>query len=335
MKPPLKNVAASVHQRLLNLSRREGRPFNELAQYYALERWLYRLAQSEHRRRFVLKGALTLLVWKLPVTRPTRDIDLLGRLRNDLETVRATIASVCRVVPAEEDGITFEPEGVVTARIVEDADYAGVRAKFQATLGSVRLPMQIDVGFSDVVTPGPTPILYPALLGHPAPELYAYNRETVIAEKFEAMVKLGELNSRMKDFFDVWVLSRTASFRGAELARAVEQTFRRRETPLPARPVCFEASFAANDAKATQWQAFVRRGHFREPVATFAEVIEAVAGFLQPISSALLAGAPWTAIWQAGGPWVTATTSQGTTTFSPSDDDSPPTTTGDDDDGQA
>lgn len=228
---PLKNIAASVHQRLLNAARESGRPFNELVQYYALERWLYRLAQSNYRNQFVLKGALMLLVWKLPVTRPTRDIDLLGRVSNDLESVRGVIAAICRI-PAEDDGMVFAPETVTTERIAEDADYEGVRAKFNASLGNTRLPMQVDIGFSDIITPEPAAIVYPVVLGHPAPELHAYTRETVIAEKFEAMVKLGELNSRMKDFFDIWMLARTGEFQGSELSRAVERTFHRRGTTL-------------------------------------------------------------------------------------------------------
>ena len=300
---PIKNIAASVHRRLLNLARQSGRPFNELAQYYALERWLYRLARSEYRHQFVLKGALMLLVWKLPVTRPTRDIDLLGRVSNDLEAVRGIIASICQV-PAEDDGMTFDARTVATARIAEDADYVGVRATFDAALGNARLPMQIDIGFSDIITPGPAAIVYPAILGYPPPELYAYNRETAIAEKFEAMVKLGELNSRMKDFFDVWTLSRTGTFQGAELAQAVTQTFARRGTPLVADPVCFTDAFARSTAKTLQWQAFVRRGRFAEPVDGFADVVNSVADFLRPVSAALVTGNPWTLIWQAGAPWV-------------------------------
>ena len=220
----LKNVAASVHQRLLNLARQSGRPFNELAQYYALERWLYRLAQSDYRNQFVLKGALMLLVWKMPVTRPTRDIDLLGRVSNDLASVREVIAAICQV-PTEADGMFFDSKTVATQRITEDADYEGVRATFRASLGNTRLPMQIDIGFSDIITPAPAAIVYPAILGHPSPELQAYNRETVIAEKFEAMVKLGELNSRMKDFFDIWVLARTGEFRGTELRTPLNRRF--------------------------------------------------------------------------------------------------------------
>ena len=300
---PLKNVAASVHQRLLNLARASGRPFNELTQYYALERWLYRLARSEHRSHFVLKGALMLLVWKLPVTRPTRDIDLLGRVGNDLEKVRAIMAAICQM-PVEDDGMVFDSAGVATSRIAEDADYEGVRATFQATLGNVRLPMQIDIGFSDLVTPEPVSITYPTLLGQPAPELSAYNRETAIAEKFEAMVKLGELNSRMKDFFDVWLLSQKEGFRAQELGAAVARTFQRRDTPISVDPVCFGEAFAASAAKAVQWQAFVRRGRFADPVPAFAEVVGAVAGFLRPVCSALLTGRMEISVWPPGGPWM-------------------------------
>ena len=269
---PLKNVAASVHQRLLNLARQSGRPFNELAQYYALERWLYRLAQSDYRNQFVLKGALMLLVWKMPVTRPTRDIDLLGRVSNNLASVREVIAAICQV-PTEADGMFFDSETVTTERITEDADYEGVRATFRASLGNTRLPMQIDIGFSDIITPEPAAIVYPAILGHPSPELHAYNRETVIAEKFEAMVKLGELNSRMKDFFDIWVLARTGQFRGAELSLAIEQTFSRRGTSLVANPICFTEEFAMNSGKAAQWTAFLRRNTFAGVPDSFSSVI--------------------------------------------------------------
>jgi len=154
------NQAASVHQRLLNLARTNGRPFNELLQFYAIERFLYRLGQSQYRDRLVLKGALMLLVWKTPMTRPTRDIDLLGRISNDLESVRSVVADICRKV-VEDDGLVFDPSTVTTERIAEDADYEGVRARFQGHLGKARIAMQIDLGFSDVITPAPVSISYP------------------------------------------------------------------------------------------------------------------------------------------------------------------------------
>ena len=228
---------------------------------------------------------------------------MLGRVGNDMEKVRAIMAAICEV-PVEDDGVGFDSTGVATSRIAEDADYEGVRATFQATLGNVRLPMQIDIGFSDLVTPEPVSITYPTLLGQPAPELSAYNRETAIAEKFEAMVKLGELNSRMKVFFDVWLLSQKEGFRAEELRSAVARTFQHRGTPLTMDPVCFSEAFAASAAKAVQWQAFVRRGRFADPVPAFAEVVGAVVGFLRPVCSALLTGRMENSVWPPSGPWM-------------------------------
>lgn len=162
------NQAASVHQRLLNLSKARGRPFNELLQFYAIERFLYRLAQSQYRNRLVLKGALMLLVWKTPFTRPTRDIDLLGRISNDLQAVRSIVVEICQQA-VEEDGLIFAPDTVVTERIAEDADYEGIRARFQGHLGNARIAMQIDFGFSDVITPAPESITYPRCWAMPRP----------------------------------------------------------------------------------------------------------------------------------------------------------------------
>jgi predicted nucleotidyltransferase component of viral defense system len=197
-----RNSAASVHQRLLNLARNEDRRFNEVLQRYALERWLYRLSVSGHADRFVLKGGLLLSAWDLPIYRPTRDIYLLARTPNDLDGVRAMISEICKE-EVEPDGLVFDETTVSAERIAEDAVYKGVRSTFAGNLGNARIAMQIDLDFSDVVTPGPIALTIPTILELPAPELQAYNQETTIAEKFEAMVKLGELNSRMKDFFDI------------------------------------------------------------------------------------------------------------------------------------
>lgn len=300
---PLKNIAASVHQRLLNLARQTERPFNELAQYHALERWLYRLARSDFRQKFVLKGALMLQVWKAPEGRPTRDIDLLGRVSNDLESVRETIAIICQTV-VDEDGMSFDPSTIKTQRIAEDADYEGVRATFSGFLGKSQLPMQIDIGFSDVITPEPEAIIYPVILDYPAPELLAYNRQTAIAEKFEAMVKLGELNSRMKDFFDIWLLAKTGEFQGVELSEAVMQTFSRRGTELTPIPVCFTEEFATSQSKAAQWTAFLRRNRFKEVPSSFSEVVKFLGDFLRPVAVSLKEGQPLRASWKAGGPWA-------------------------------
>jgi len=295
-------MSKSVHDRLLKSSKIANRPFNELVQYYALERWLYRLSKSAYRELFILKGALMLQVWKMPINRPTRDIDLLGKMSNDLEAVRSVIAEVC-AHSIEDDGLIFDPASVVTTRIAEDADYEGVRASFQAHLGSVRLPMQIDIGFSDVITPGPVEIAFPSILDHPNALLRAYNRETAIAEKFEAMVKLGELNSRMKDFFDVWLLARSSHFAGVSLADAIRQTFFKRETAIEINPICFSEAFANDPSKAAQWRAFVRRGKLDSTPAEFPEIVMQVRGFLRPIAAAIVETKEFTMLWTNNGPW--------------------------------
>jgi len=197
-----KNMAASVHARLTDIARRTDRPFQELLQYYAMERFLYRLSKSPHAARFVLKGALMLRVWDAPMARPTKDIDLLGRLENSLENGSTVVRELC-ALEVEPDGLVFRPATVKSERIREDADYEGVRTRFDGLLARARMAMQLDVGIGDVMVPGPVEIAYPTLLDMPAPRLKGYPRETAIAEKFEAMVKLGTLNSRMKDFYDI------------------------------------------------------------------------------------------------------------------------------------
>ncbi len=296
------NQAASVHQRLLNLAKSSGRPFNELLQFYAIERFLYRLAQSQYHDRLVLKGALMLLVWKTPITRPTRDIDLLGRISNDLESVRSVIADICRQA-VEDDGLVFDPSSVTTARIAEDADYEGVRAKFDGHLGKARVAMQIDLGFSDVITPAPVAINYPALLGQSSADLMAYSRETVIAEKLEAMVSLGQLNSRMKDFFDLWLLARTQDFEGRIVADAISRTFAHRHTQVVVNPICFTDDFATDRAKAVQWAAFLRNGNLADAPTSFHEVTATIRAFLSPVIGALAANAEFSMNWHAPGPW--------------------------------
>jgi hypothetical protein len=191
------DLGASVRQRLLNQSRRDGRPFQELLQYFAMERFLYRLAQYRFVDRFILKGALLLTAWRAPISRPTMDIDLAGRTNNDLDHIRSFIVELCGI-ETPPDGITFEKNSVEAGRIAEDADYEGVRVRFRATVAKARVPMQIDIGFGDVIVPEPIEVSYPTLLDFPAPVLKAYSKETVIAEKLEALTTLSLLNSRMK-----------------------------------------------------------------------------------------------------------------------------------------
>lgn len=296
------DIAASVRQRLLNKARASGRPFGELLQYFAMERFLYRLSKSAHADKFVLKGALMFTVWQAPETRPTMDIDLLGIIGNSIDAIAVLAQTICEQ-DVEPDGLTFDPGSIEAVRIVEDADYAGVRVRFRGALGVARIAMQLDIGFGDVVTPKPETVEYPAILDFPVPALRGYSRESAVAEKFEAMVKLGVLNSRVKDFFDIWLLSRQFDFDGPILTQAVANTFSTRGTVMPAIPVALTSAFGNEPAKQTQWQGFVRKSRLLTAPASFAEVVEAISGFLGPIAEAIANGEIFHGTWKAPGPW--------------------------------
>jgi len=220
----LQNASASVHQRLLNIARKTSRPFDEVLQYFAMERFLYRLSQTEHADSFVLKGALLFRIWDTPDSRATRDIDFLAYVDNSPDNLAAIIRDVC-AIDGVDDGLKFDPETVEAQRIKQDADYEGVRIRFRCLLGNARIHMQVDVGFGDLIHPGAVQAEYPALLDLPRPSLLIYPPETVVAEKAEAMVHLGRLNSRMKDFYDIWRISLQFNFNGEDLYEAVRRTF--------------------------------------------------------------------------------------------------------------
>ena len=297
-----RNLGASVRQRLLNKAHAEARPFQELLQYYAMERFLYRLAQSPHAKRFVLKGALLLTAWRAPLSRPTMDIDFAGKTSNDLDHIRKVIAEVCdeRV---EDDGIEFVSSSISASRITEDADYEGVRIRFHGLLAGARIPMQIDLGFGDVIVPEVVLVTYPTLLEFPNPVLTAYPKETVIAEKLEALISLGLLNSRMKDYFDLWLLSRLYEFDGAVLLRAIMATFRQRKTTLEFQPVGLSDEFASDSAKNTQWKAFLRRSRFDSAPETLIEVTSEVRKFVGPVLAAAVASDDFATHWKPGLGW--------------------------------
>ncbi|HUT01624.1 MAG TPA: nucleotidyl transferase AbiEii/AbiGii toxin family protein [Phycisphaerae bacterium] len=298
-----KNTVASIHRRLLNVSKKTGRAFNDLVIYYAIERFLYRLSQSRYADRVVLKGGLMLQVWNTPITRVTRDIDLLGKVSNDPDRIREAVRAICATA-VDDDGLAFDPGTVMTSRIAEDGAYEGVRATFKGRFGKVPLAMQVDFGFSDVITPEPAHITYPSVLGHPPAQLLAYNRETAVAEKFEAMTKLGELNSRMRDFFDVWVLARSFAFDGQALAEAIRATFAHRGTEVEVEPVCFAERFTSAPAKVAQWKGFIKTSRMRNTAMEFAEVVMRVREFLQPVAEAIVGGRQHDRQWQPGGAWA-------------------------------
>ena len=296
------NISASVRQRLLNRARQSNRPFNELLQYYAMERFLYRLSRSAHACKFVLKGALMFAAWQAPATRPTMDIDLLGIADNSLEVIEAYMRDVC-MQEVDPDGFIFYEDTVIAERIVEDADYAGVRVRLRGSLDTARVAMQIDIGFGDVVVPGSEMTEYPTMLDFPAPRLRGYSRESAVAEKFEAMVKLGEINSRVKDFFDIWLLARQFDFTGETIAKAVEKTFANRGTRIIAAPVALTNEYAMEPARQTRWQGFVRMNRLLDAPESFVDIVEANEVFLGPVARALSAGKAFRGVWRAPGPW--------------------------------
>ena len=257
--------AASVHARLLNRARERREDFNLLLSRYAVERLLYRLSISGAQSQFVLKGALLFDLWFNVSHRPTRDADLLGLGPADVVVLTDTMRAVC--VVETDDGMVYDPGTVTATEIREEANYGGLRVKMQGLLGNARCPVQLDVGYGDAVTPGPDTVDLPSLLDDlPPPHLQVYPRETVVAEKLEAIVSLGMINSRMKDYFDLHALLREQATDSGNLARAVSATFQRRGTPLPPDlPVGLTREFALDSRKQAQWMAFLKKNRLESP----------------------------------------------------------------------
>lgn len=274
------NIGASVRARLLNLARDRAQPYDLLLTRYALERLLYRLSVSAHRDRFVLKGALLITTWFDIPHRPTRDLDLLGFGNSSAESMVATFREICAI--EQNDGITFDAGALRVAVTRDELKYGGLRLTTNATIAGARLRVIVDVGFGDAIEPGLDDIELPVLLDFPVPRLRAYPRETVIAEKFQAMVALGRANSRMKDYHDVWLMSREHGFDETRLARALAATFRRRDTTLPtAIPDGLTQEFADDPSKMRQWNAFVADLD-TQSLPSLRTVVADIAAFLMP-----------------------------------------------------
>lgn len=252
------NLPASIHQRLLNIARRENRTLNELLQHFAIERFLFRLGQTRYRTKFILKGAQMLRIWEVPAARPTMDVDLLGKTNNDIGNLQKIMRECCSV--EVNDGVVFDPESVAAEMIRKAAEYQGVRVTANGLLGKIRLHLQIDIGFGDAIVPGPIEVEFPQLLDLGQPILLGYTPESAIAEKFHAMVVLDMVNTRMKDFYDIWLLLTTLSFDKTVVSEAIRRTFKQRDTPIPEEiPVSLTDTFTEDPTKKVQWQAFLRK----------------------------------------------------------------------------
>lgn len=282
MAKEIKNMGASVRARLLNVSKESGQNYQLVLTRYANERLLYRLAESEYAGRFVLKGAVLLMTWFDEPFRGTRDVDLLGHGDPD----PAALLGAFRNVLAREadDGVRFDAKGAQIGRIREDTGYGGLRIKTTADVGGARVPISIDVGFGDATEPQPEELTLPGLLDMPAAKLRGYARETVIAEKFQAMVALGLTNTRIKDYYDVWLLSQSFEFDEDQLARAIAATFERRGTDIPsATPEGLTPAFGEDEAKQRQWDVFVRDVSVNP--GSLQDVVETIAVFLMAAAS--------------------------------------------------
>jgi hypothetical protein len=295
------DMAASVRQRLLNLSRERGVAFDQLLQYYAVERFLYRLSLSQWAESLVVKGATLLRIWDVPFSRPTRDIDFLGSIPSTPEAVLAVVRE-CFAMDVASDGLIFRP-AIEAEEIRLDGQYPGVRIVVRGSLSGAVFRLQLDIGVGDVAVPDPAWVDYPSLLDMPMPRVLAYDPATAVAEKVEAMVALGEVNSRLKDFYDVWLLATSLEFDGAVLGTAFEATFARRGTALPDRvPIGLTDEFAEDPLVKENWMRFRRKAGV-DAELTFTSVIDVVRQFVVPPLNALAAGGSFTSSWRPGGPW--------------------------------
>ena len=298
-----KNVVASVLARLRNNSKSSGLPFQQVLQQYAIERFLYRISKSRHARSVVLKGALLLKTIGIPNARPTLDIDMLRKGKADRASLVALVKD-CAILEVDADGLTFLDDNIVAEEITKDSEYKGMRILMDARMDNVRLKIQIDFGVGDVMVPGPRMIDYPVFLdGSDTIKLLAYPVESAIAEKLQAMVALGAANSRMKDFYDVWICSNHLDFDTETLLSAIDATFKNRETPISDDE--FEALTAdfARDHR-VQWNAFVKKIGEPELTDSFDKVIEGLKNLAMPMFRSLARSEDLTQQWKAGAGWV-------------------------------
>jgi len=303
--PSPANVATSVRARLLEGARAREEDFSLVLQRYAAERFLYRLGESPHRERLVLKGAMLFAIWGGSLYRSTRDLDLTGYGDPEIEFWTRAVRDICEI-PCSSDGIRFDPKTVRAEPIRDEDEYGGFRVRLEAGLAGARIRLRIDIGFGNAVFPAARDEEYPVLVEGPErPRIRAYPPEAVIAEKFHAMVVLGSVNSRMKDFYDLFVLAARFAFEGDTLARAVGATFERRSTAVPEElPVALSAAFYADEGRATMWRRYLERNGLPGAPADFGEVGESLRAFLEPPLRALAGGQEFQMRWQAGGPWA-------------------------------
>jgi hypothetical protein len=295
--------AESTRQRLRDALRARGEDVTLGLQRYAVERFLYRLGQSRHRDRFVLKGATLFAIWGTAY-RPTRDIDFTGYGSSNQDDVIRDFREICDT-PDPVDQLVFDTDSITAEPIRDGSQYDGLRVRIRARVGESNIAVQIDVGFGNAIVPGPEETEYRTILGDPSPRILAYPRESVVAEKLNAMVTLGERNSRLKDFYDIHAMAREFRFDKDTLVRAVRATFERRATPIDAAlPAPLMAPFYANGDRMIQWRAYVTRNGLDGAPTDFQQVGELLTRFLQPVWEGIGAPDRSSGDWPSGGPWT-------------------------------
>ena len=304
MKKGIKNIEASIKAQLKNKAKEVNRPFAEILQYYGMERFLYRLSQSKYADKFILKGALLFTAWDIPERRTTLDIDFLAQFDNEITAIETVIKDVCNV-EVSPDGLKFDPKTVEGRIIKEDADYEGVRIKFIGFLDRAHIPMQIDFGFGDIVYPKTKIIDYPVILDLPKPHLNGYPQESVISEKLEAMIKLGPLNSRMKDFYDIWLMMRQFEFKGTHLIQAIKKTFNHRKTDIPKdKPLFADEIYDEKSDRQTLWSAFLKKGDIQHAPKTLSATAKEIENFLIEPILAINSNAKFEKTWCLINGWI-------------------------------
>jgi len=299
----VKNLEASVRDRLLQVSKKRNEDYHFVLSRYANERFLYRLYKSNYKDHFILKGAMLFMVWTSELYRPTKDVDLLGFGDNSDDALRTKFQEICKVT-VEPDGLTFDDKDIRIMEIREEQDYHGQRILMTANIGKTKIPMQFDVGFGDVVT-DPPEIDFPTLLDFPAPKIRAYPKESVVSEKLQIIVEFGIASSRMKDYYDLSVIAKQFDFQGTLLVEAIRRTFRKRNTEIPQKkPIGLSQDFIADDNKQKQWKAFISKNNVHHISESLAKIADFLCEFLlPPLEAANDNSKTWNYFWKNGGPW--------------------------------
>lgn len=294
MNDDIKNMAVSVRARLLNLAKKEDINFNQMLLLYMQERLLYRLSISKYKNKFFLKGGVLILSLTNFKTRPTKDLDFLAKnISNDPDRIKNIFKEISEIEC--KDGVSFNSDSITVKKITEGAEYEGLRLKIEAFLGDARKLLQLDLGFGDIITPKSKQMEYPVLLNQKIPKINTYSLESVIAEKFESMLKLSMINSRMKDFYDIYTLSEDKTFDGRVLQEAIFNTLQKRATPLKKNPVIFTEEFIKNERKKTMWENYLKR--IGNKNIEFKHLMNEINRFLSPVYRYILKENEFFKIW--------------------------------------